>query len=405
MSQMPTELSTRGAQEASEGARRPWWTLLRRIAGPAIRLLIVAAVIEFALLPQIAGARKSASLLGDVSPLWIAIAALAQVLSLLAYARLSQVSLDSRDISYNQLLRIDLATLAVSHVVPAGSAVGIGLGYRLLTRSGVPPERAVTGKALQTVGSAVVLNLILGGALIAALIIHGNNPLYGPVAAVGLTLIFVATAGGVLIAHSENRLTRMVVKLLDRVPRIDAEAGRRLVSTLAGTIRRLVADRKFLARLILWALLNWMLEAAALWACVRAFGHTLGPIGLLVAYGLANVAAALPITPGGIGIVEGILVPALVAFDTPRGVAVLGVLAFRLLSFWLPIPIGFASYARLEWQLRHRPDDETAEQPEDRPVEAPDAVPGAVTGAVVGEVAEAATGRTADTSAGGENAG
>jgi hypothetical protein len=77
-------------------------------------------------------------------------------------------------------------------------------------------------------------------------------------------------------------------------------------------------------------------------------------VGLLVAYGLANVAAAIPITPGGLGIVEGILVPTLVAFDTGRGIAVLGVLAFRLMSFWLPIPIGFASYARLEWTLRHK---------------------------------------------------
>jgi hypothetical protein len=99
---------------------------------------------------------------------------------------------------------------------------------------------------------------------------------------------------------------------------------------------------------------------------VRAFGHTLGPVGLLVAYGLANVAAALPITPGGIGIVEGVLVPTLVAFDTPRGVAVLGVLAFRLLSFWLPIPIGFAAYARMEWQLRHRQLDPMDEHPDYR---------------------------------------
>jgi len=87
---------------------------------------------------------------------------------------------------------------------------------------------------------------------------------------------------------------------------------------------------------------------------VRAFGHTLGPVGLLVAYGLANVAAAIPITPGGLGIVEGILVPTLVAFSTTKAVALLGVIAFRLISFWLPIPVGFGSYARLEWNLRHK---------------------------------------------------
>jgi uncharacterized protein (TIRG00374 family) len=355
MSRVPASLAT---PESTDGPRRLWWIALRRVAGPAVRLLIIAAVIEFALLPQIAGAGKAIHLLSGISPVFLAIGLLCQALSLLAYARLSQVSLDAPGVSYAQLLRVDLATLAVSHVVPAGSAVGIGLGYRLLVRSGVPSERAVTGKALQTVGSAVVLNVMLGGALIAALATHGSNPLYAPVAAVGLALIIAAGVGAFILARSETRLTKLVVRMLGKLPKIDPDSGRRLVSSLANTIRRLGGDRRFLIRVIGWATINWLLEAFALWSCVRAFGHTLGPIGLLVAYGLANVAAALPITPGGLGIVEGILVPTLVAFDTARGIALLGVLAFRLLSFWLPIPIGFGSYARLEWQLRHRPADD-----------------------------------------------
>ena len=357
---MSRERASLASQESTEGPRHPWWTVLRRIGSPAIRLMIVAAVVEFALLPQIAGARAAIHQLSGISPFWLAIALIAQLLSLLAYARLSQVSLDAPGVSYGQLLRVDLATLAVSHVVPAGSAVGIGLGYRLLTRSGVPSDRAVSGKALQTVGSAVVLNLMLGGALVAALVTHGNNPLYAPVAAVGLALILAATIGAVLIARSEGWLTRTVVRTLDRLPRVDAESGARLIASLAGTVRRLVGDRRFLTRIVFWAALNWLFEAFALWACVRAFGHTLGPVGLLVSYGLANVAAAIPLTPGGLGIVEGILVPTLVAFSTTKAVALLGVIAFRLISFWLPIPIGFGSYARLEWNLRHK-------QPEPEP--------------------------------------
>jgi uncharacterized protein (TIRG00374 family) len=376
MSRMQASFAT---QEATDGPRRPWWVVLRRVGGPALRLLIVALVIEFAVLPQIAGARKSIHLLGDISPLWISFGLLAQVGSLLAYARLSQVSLDAgAGVSYGQLLRVDLSTLAVSHVVPAGSAVGIGLGYRLLTRSGVSSDHAVSGKALQTVGSAVVLNLLLGGALVAALLTHGNNPLYAPIAAVGLCLIVASAIAAVLIARGEGRLTRWVVRMLERLPKVNAESGARLIATLAGTIRRLVADRRFLARLIGWALINWLLEAFALWCCVRAFGHSLGPVGLLVAYGLANVAAAIPITPGGLGIVEGILVPTLVAFNTGRGVAVLGVLAFRLMSFWMPIPIGFASYARLEWTLRHQPHEPhpaAGEGPPVRDIKLPEGAP------------------------------
>ena len=361
---MSEEEATVDVQESGEVSRRPWWVWLRRIGGPTVRLLIVVAVVEFFLVPQVAGARNDLHKLGGISPLWLSVGVLSQVLSLLAYARLSQITVDAPGVGFRQLLRIDLATLAVSHVVPAGSAVGIGLGYRLLTRSGVPSERAVTGKALQTVGSAVVLNVLLGGALVAALFTHGNNPLYAPIAAVGLALILLAGIAAFVVSRSEGKLTKLVVRIFERIPKVNPDSGRRLVASLAQTVRRLGGDHRFLARVTGWALANWLLEALTLWACVRAFGHSLGPVGLLVAYGLANVAAAIPLTPGGLGIVEGILVPTLVAFNVPNVIALLGVLAFRLMSFWLPIPIGFACYARLEWQLRHQEDVPPHEEPE-----------------------------------------
>src|SRR5205807_6635296 len=78
-----------------------------------------------------------------------------------------------------------------------------------------------------------------------------------------------------------------------------------------------------------------------------AFGHLATPYGLLVAYGLANVLAVVPITPGGLGIVEGVLVPTLVGFGSPRGIAILGVITYRLVNFWLPIPVGALAYLSL----------------------------------------------------------
>ncbi len=266
---MSREQASLASQESTEGPRRPWWIVLRRIGvtGDPTHDRRGRHGIRVAAANRGCPERPFISSAGSPRSGWRLLCS-RRSLSLLAYARLSQVSLDAPGVSYGQLLRVDLATLAVSHVVPAGSAVGIGLGYRLLTRSGVPSDRAVSGKALQTVGSAVVLNLMLGGALVAALVTHGNNPLYAPVAAVGLALILAATIGAVLIARSEGWLTRTVVRTLDRLPRVDAESGARLVASLAGTVRRLVGDRRFLARIVGWAALNWLFEAFALW-CVR----------------------------------------------------------------------------------------------------------------------------------------
>src|SRR5205085_10458733 len=101
-----------------------------------------------------------------------------------------------------------------------------------------------------------------------------------------------------------------------------------------------------------WAAANWLLAAAALWACVRAAGATLGADGTFVAYGIAAVVAALPVTPGGLGVVEASLIPSLIAAGAPHGAAVLGVLAWRALTFLLPIPVGAVSFVVLQRRPR-----------------------------------------------------
>ena len=63
--------------------------------------------------------------------------------------------------------------------------------------------------------------------------------------------------------------------------------------------------------------------------------------------------AAVPITPGGLGVIEAVLIPTLVAFGAPAAVAAVGVVAYRLVNFWLPIPVGFVAYAILDRRLAY----------------------------------------------------
>jgi len=107
-----------------------------------------------------------------------------------------------------------------------------------------------------------------------------------------------------------------------------------------------------LARSLLWACLNWLLDAASLWCCVAAFGSLTNPLLLFAAYGLANVAGALPLTPAGLGVIESIGPLLLVSSGVTRNVATLGVLAWRLGNFWLPIPAGAGAYVSLKVRPR-----------------------------------------------------
>ena len=116
---------------------------------------------------------------------------------------------------------------------------------------------------------------------------------------------------------------------------------------MALQLHSLLEDRHVLRSCALWATLNWLLDAAALWVFLAAFGYAMNPIALLLAYCFAFLVGILPITPGGLGIIEGVLLPTLLGFGVPGGIAVLGVVSWRLFQFWLPIPVAGLCYLSL----------------------------------------------------------
>jgi uncharacterized protein (TIRG00374 family) len=135
-----------------------------------------------------------------------------------------------------------------------------------------------------------------------------------------------------------------------RIPSLNPDKISELIRRVADRITLLINNRRTLWWAFTWAGLNWLLDAACLWVFVWSFGHAISPIDLLVAYGLANIFAAIPLTPAGLGVIEGVLIPTLVGFGVPHSQAILAVLAYRLINFWIPIPIGGAAYASLQWR-------------------------------------------------------
>jgi uncharacterized protein (TIRG00374 family) len=120
------------------------------------------------------------------------------------------------------------------------------------------------------------------------------------------------------------------------------------VLRLAARLQTLVADRPRLVRGLLWDLAFWLCSAASLWVFLAAFGYRAGVDGLIVAFALAYVLAAIPITPAGLGVVEATMIAMLTFFGADRGTATLGVVSYRLINFWLPIPLGALAYLSLQ---------------------------------------------------------
>jgi putative heme transporter len=100
------------------------------------------------------------------------------------------------------------------------------------------------------------------------------------------------------------------------------------------------------------ALGNWVFDCACLALAFAAVGAAVPWRGLLLAYGTGQLAANLPITPGGLGVVEGSLSIALVLYGGAQASTVAAVLLYRIVSFWAVLPLGWGSWAALRWAGR-----------------------------------------------------
>ena len=336
--------------EAAAIRRKVWIRTLKTVG--------FAAVIYFFVFPLVPGFRQAFSDLFEVDKSMLVLGVLLEFAGLLCYSLLTRAALgnEGHKMPVARLFRIQLSTKSLGSIMPGGSAASSALGYRLLTLSGIKGPDAGFALATAGIGSAVMLNLILWVGLIVSIPIRGVNALYGGAAIVGIVLMLVAAGLIFGLVEGQGRAERAVRWLAQHV-RIDADHACEVIRHLGNRLEGLIADRQLLWRVAGWALANWMFDMAALFVFLRAFGGHIAIDGLIVAFGLANVMAVVPITPGGLGIVEGIYIPTIVGFGLSRSSATVGVLTYRLAQFWLPILVGAACYLSLRvgpWSLEKK---------------------------------------------------
>src|SRR3954453_6557621 len=206
----------------------------RRRISRAVMLFALALVIEYLVLPQLAGARKELHLLSQVNTGFLIAGVLLVAAALVAYACLTRAMLprDQRP-PLPTVVRIQLSTLAVSHVIPGGTAAGAGLGFRMLTDTGVSGSNSGFALATQSLGSALVLNMLLWAGLVVSIPVRGFDPLYGTAALVGALLIGAFAALVVLLTKGEQRAARILRAIARRVPFMDEDAVHNLVHDLS----------------------------------------------------------------------------------------------------------------------------------------------------------------------------
>ena len=331
---------------AARRLRRSW---------PYIRYLVglgLAALAVWAVAGQRGELSGASSYLADVSWPWVVLAVVLEFASIVAFARVQQELLLAGDVDAGAgfLTSVTLAATAIANSMPAGPVVSSVFAFRQYRRRGA--DDALAGWTLVAVFVAASVSLALVAVI--GLSIAGAE---------GANLDLVWVTVGVLVVALAMGAVFLQHRALDWLITASVRTSRRLLrwprGDVGARVDRLVAHLTAVrltprgaGRVLVWGLANWILDAGCLTIAFVAVGVAVPWHGLLLAYGAGQLAVNLPITPGGLGVVEGSLTIALVAFGGAETSTVAAVLLNRIISFWGELPVGYAVWGALAVKTR-----------------------------------------------------
>lgn len=316
----------------------------------ALLAVLVVVIFIFAVLPQLAGFGKSLHRLRDGNKLWLAAGLGLECASLGGYMALFRLLFSNEEvrIAWRSSYQITMAGAVATKLLAAGGAGGIALTVWALRAAGLSAKTiAQRLTSFELLLYAVFMGaLVVSGGGLAIGLLPGPSPEALTVlpAAFGAVVILLVLAMGFAADRAERWLSRLGKR---------RHGPKKLLSKLAtvpGTLHGGVETTREILRRpklgLLGAIAYWAFDIATLWAAFRAFGALPEIAVLVLAYFLGQLANALPI-PGGIGGVEGGMIGSFIAFGVNGSTAVLAVLAYRIISFWLPVLPGSVAYLQL----------------------------------------------------------
>ena len=230
--------------------------------------------------------------------------------------------------------------------MPGGAATSAALQYEMLVHEGLPPARAGSGMTAGSViifGTLLVLNVLALPLVVLWVSVPSSLLAAGWISAVLLLGIVVI---GWLALRDDRFLTAV-----GRAAQWILNKTRRDFQPMQELPERLLAQRTAVAKAVgshWWQALlaaagKWVFDYLTLVFALAAVGARPSVALVLVAYSAASLLGQLPLTPGGLGMVEAGLTgtPALIGVN--GGAAVLATLAYRLFNYWLYLPAGLVS--------------------------------------------------------------
>lgn len=309
--------------------------------GGRVAMLAITGVSLYLLAPTLIDVFSSTSRLDELEPWWLAVMVLLQAGSFACMWWVQKLSMQVK--GWFAVATSQLAGNAFGRVVPGGAATAGALQYKMLVDAGVPGARVASGLTASSLLTFAMLMALPVGAVPG--ILAGTPVSDGLLQAlwIGLALfVLIFAVGAVLLVFDGPliALGRLIEGIRRRVRRHRQPSG--------GLPARLVRERNLIRTTLgrqWWEALlgtvgKWGLDYLTLLAALTAVGASPSPSLTLLAYSLSQILGQIPLTPGGLGFVEAGLTGTLALAGISPADALLATLAYRLVSYWLPLPAG-----------------------------------------------------------------
>ncbi|HYN92144.1 MAG TPA: YbhN family protein [Thermoleophilaceae bacterium] len=304
-------------------------------------LLAVTAISLYLLAPALIAVFGAFGELDEISPLWFVAMVALQVGSYTCMWGIQRLAV--RADHWGPVILSQLAANSFGRVVPGGVAATGAMQYAMLVRAGVPAAAAASGmtaSSLLVFGTLLALPLLALPAILTGVAV---DPKLTRAALAGAIVFVLMVAGGAACVIWERPL-----ELIGRAVQALHNRLRRRHEPLTWLPERLLRERDIVVgvlgrewwKALLLAAGRWVLDYLTLIAALYAVGATPRASLVLLAFCAAQLLGTMPLTPGGLGFVEAGLTGTLALAGVGAGAALVATLAYRLVSFWLPIPAG-----------------------------------------------------------------
>lgn len=256
-----------------------------------------------------------------------------------------------------ELARMSLEMNFVNHILPSGGVSGVSYMTWRLSKYGVPSGRAAMAQAVRFAMGFVAFIALLAVAVLAVTVDGSINRWIILVSSTMVAGMVAAMVTGAYLFNSGTRTERFagwIVRMTNRVVRrvtfgkrhvvLKSEETRRFFSEMHHDYVALKMDKAILLKPFLWGLVFTAADAALFWVTFWALGTPVNPAPILIAYGVASMAAFFVATPGGAGAYEAIMVAFLAVAGLSQGVAIAGIVLTRVILLLGTILFGYLFY-------------------------------------------------------------